>query len=132
LTPSTDLLDRAFFAFADPTRRAILERLAQGPTTVSELAEPFDMSLPAVSKHLKILERARLIRREREAQWRRCSLEPNGLRPALHWMERAEAFWTESLDKLTEYLNQEQEELSHGTSRNARKGPKRRRKAKDL
>jgi DNA-binding transcriptional ArsR family regulator len=122
-------LDRAFFALADPTRRAILERLAHGPVTVGELAKPFAMSLPAVSKHLAVLERARLIRRESEAQWRRCSLEPDGLRPALHWMERAEAFWTESLDKLADYLSQEQEELSHGTSRNARKKSKRRRKS---
>jgi DNA-binding transcriptional ArsR family regulator len=123
-------LDRAFFALADPTRRAILERLAHGPITVGELAKPFAMSLPAVSKHLAVLERARLIRRESEAQWRRCSLQPDGLRPALHWMERAEAFWTESLDRLTGYLSQEQEEVSHGTSGNARKKPKGGRKGK--
>jgi DNA-binding transcriptional ArsR family regulator len=129
---SPHLLNRAFFALADPTRRAILERLAGGPATVGELAEPFAISLPAVSKHLTVLERARLIRREPEAQWRRCSLDPEGLRPALEWMERAEAFWTGSFDNLAEYLSQEQEEASHGASRNARTKPKRRRKGKEL
>jgi DNA-binding transcriptional ArsR family regulator len=124
------ILDRAFFALADPTRRAIIERLADGPATVGELAAPFEISLPAISKHLSVLERARLIRREPEAQRRLCSLEPDGLRPALEWMERAEAFWSESLDKLADYLTQEQEESRHGTSRNPRKRPKRRRKEK--
>jgi DNA-binding transcriptional ArsR family regulator len=124
VSPSAELLDRAFSALADPTRRAIIERLAEGPATVGELARPFDMSLPAISKHLTVLERARLIRREPEAQRRLCSLEPDGLRPALQWMERAEAFWTASLDRLADYLSQEREELSHGTGRNARKKPK--------
>ena len=128
MTANAELLDRAFFALADPTRRAILERLAGGTATVGELAEPFEMSLPAVSKHLTVLERARLIRREPDAQWRRCRLEPEGLRPALDWIERAKTFWTESLGNLADYLTQEQEELSHGASRNARKKPKRRRK----
>jgi DNA-binding transcriptional ArsR family regulator len=127
---NAEILDRAFFALADPTRRAIIVLLADGPATVGELAAPFEISLPAISKHLTVLERARLIRREPEAQRRLCSLEPDGLRPALDWMERAEAFWTESLDKLAEYLNQEQEERSHGASHNARKKPKRRRKEK--
>jgi DNA-binding transcriptional ArsR family regulator len=127
---NAEILDRAFFALADPTRRAIIVLLADGPATVGELAAPFEISLPAISKHLTVLERARLIRREPEAQRRLCSLEPDGLRPALDWMERAEAFWTESLDKLAEYLNQKQEERSHGASRNARKKPKRRRKEK--
>ena len=130
MDPSPHLLDRAFFALADPTRRAIIERLAEGPATVGELARPFDISLPAISKHLTVLERARLIRREPEAQRRLCSLQPDGLRPALDWMERAEAFWTESLDRLADHLSQEQEELSHGTSGNARKKPKGRRKGK--
>jgi DNA-binding transcriptional ArsR family regulator len=80
VSPSAELLDRAFSALADPTRRAIIERLAEGPATVGELARPFDMSLPAISKHLTVLERARLIRREPEAQRRLCSLEPDGLR----------------------------------------------------
>ena len=88
MTPSGELLDRAFSALADPTRRAILERLASGPITVGELAEPFEISLPAISKHLAVLERARLIRREPEAQWRRCSLDPAGLQPALHGLGR--------------------------------------------
>ena len=130
MNQNAEILDRAFFALADPTRRAIIVLLADGPATVGELAAPFEISLPAISKHLTVLERARLIRREPEAQRRLCSLEPDGLRPALDWMERAEAFWTESLDKLAEYLNQEQEERSHGASRNARKKPKRRRKEK--
>jgi DNA-binding transcriptional ArsR family regulator len=128
VTANAELLDRAFFALADPTRRAILERLAGGTATVGELAAPFEISLPAVSKHLTVLERARLIRREPDAQWRRCRLEPEGLRPALDWIERAKTFWTESLGNLADYLTQEQEELSHGASRNARKKPKRRRK----
>ena len=128
MTANAELLDRAFFALADPTRRAILERLAGGTATVGELAKPFEISLPAVSKHLTVLERARLIRREPDAQWRRCRLEPEGLRPALDWIERAKTFWTESLGNLADYLTQEQEELSHGASRNARKKPKRRRK----
>ena len=132
MDPSPQLLDRAFFALADPTRRAIIERLADGPATVGELAEPFEISLPAISKHLAVLERARLIRREPDAQWRRCSLEPNGLRPALDWIERARAFWTESLDNLAGFLNEEGEESRHGASRNARKKPRRRRTAKDL
>jgi DNA-binding transcriptional ArsR family regulator len=126
VTPSAEILDRAFSALADPTRRAILERLASGPTTVGELAEPFDISLPAISKHLAVLERARLIRREPEAQWRRCSLDPGGLRPALDWIERARSFWTESLGNLAEYLNEEQEEFRHGASRRTRKKSARR------
>jgi DNA-binding transcriptional ArsR family regulator len=128
VSPSAELLDSAFFALADPTRRALIERLAVGPATVGELAEPFDMSLPAISKHLSVLERARLVRREPDAQWRRCTLQPDGLRPAIDWMERAQAFWTESLDNLAEYLAQEQEESRHGTGRRPRKKPKRRRK----
>ena len=132
MTPSGELLDRAFAALADPTRRAILERLAGGPTTVGDLAEPFDISLPAISKHLAVLERARMIRREPEAQWRRCSLEPAGLQPALDWMERARSFWTESLDNLAVYLNDEQEDSRHGSNRNPRKKPGRRAKKRGV
>jgi DNA-binding transcriptional ArsR family regulator len=128
VTPYAEILDRAFSALADPTRRAILERLASGPTTVGELAEPFDISLPAISKHLAVLERAHLIRREPEAQWRRCSLDPGGLQPALDWIERARSFWTESLGNLAEYLNEEQEEFRHGASRHTRKKSARPRK----
>ena len=132
MTPSGELLDRAFAALADPTRRAILERLAGGPTTVGDLAEPFDISLPAISKPLAVLERARMIRREPEAQWRRCSLEPAGLQPALDWMERARSFWTESLDNLAVYLNDEQEDSRHGSNRNPRKKPGRRAKKRGV
>jgi DNA-binding transcriptional ArsR family regulator len=132
VTPSGELLDRAFSALADPTRRAILERLARGPITVGELAEPFEISLPAISKHLAVLERARLIRREPDAQWRRCSLDPAGLQPALDWMERARSFWTESLDNLADYLIHEQEDSTHGSSRNPRKKPGRRPKKRGV
>ena len=121
-------LDRAFSALADPTRRAILERLADGPASVGELAQPFDISLPAISKHLTVLERARLIRREPEAQWRRCRLDSEGLEPALAWIDRARAFWTESLDALADFLTEEEKEKRHGPDRSPRKTRSRRRK----
>ena len=89
----TDRLSTTFAALADPTRRAILARLALGETSVTELAEPFDMSLPAVSKHLKVLERAGLITRGREAQWRPCRIEPGALKHVDDWLERYRRFW---------------------------------------
>ena len=101
-----DRLSAAFSALADPTRRAILARLALGETTVGELAEPFAMSLPAVSKHLKVLERAGLITRGREAQWRPCRIEPGPLKDVAAWLERYRRFWDESFDRLDEYLQQ--------------------------
>ena len=101
-----DLLSTTFAALADPTRRAILARLAQGEATVNELAEPFAMSLPAVSKHLKVLERAGLISRGRSAQWRPCRLDPGPLRDAAGWLEHYRRFWDESFDRLDEYLDQ--------------------------
>src|SRR5437764_2773874 len=101
---STDRLSATFSALADPTRRAILARLALGETSVSELAEPFDMSLPAVSKHLKVLERAGLITRGRAAQWRPCRLEARPLQAATDWLEHYRRFWEQSLDRLDEYL----------------------------
>lgn len=101
-----DQLSETFAALADPTRRAILARLAQGEATVNELAEPFDMSLPAVSKHLKVLERARLITRGREAQWRPCRLEPQALKPVDDWLERYRRLWDERLDRLDDYLRE--------------------------
>ena len=101
---ATDQLSVVFGALADPTRRAILARLADGPATVNELAEPFDMTLPAVSKHLKVLERAGLISRGREKQWRPCRLEAEPLRGAAEWMDRYRRFWTESFDKLDAHL----------------------------
>lgn len=99
-----DQLSVAFAALADPTRRAILDRLSEGDATVTELAEPFDMSLPAVSKHLKVLERAGLIRRGRESRWRPCILEAQPLFEAFSWVERYRRFWEASLDRLDDYL----------------------------
>jgi DNA-binding transcriptional ArsR family regulator len=99
-----DHLSTTFAALADPTRRAILARLASGETSVSELAEPFDMSLPAVSKHLKVLERAGLIARGREAQWRPCRLEASRLKQVADWVERYRRFWEQSFDRLDDYL----------------------------
>ena len=106
----SDHLSATFAALADPTRRAILARLAEGEASVGELAAPFDMSLPAVSKHLRVLERARLIRRRKDAQWRRCALRPDGLRAAADWLDQYERFWTESLDRLAQYLNEPEQE----------------------
>ena len=97
-------LDATFAALADPTRRAILARLSLGETSVNELAKPFDMSLPAVSKHLKVLETAGLISRGREAQWRPCKLEAAPLREAFSWIEHYKKFWEQSFDRLDEYL----------------------------
>jgi DNA-binding transcriptional ArsR family regulator len=97
---SPDRLDTTFAALADPTRRAILARLASGEASVGELAEPFDMSLPAVSKHLKVLERAGLIGRSRTAQWRPCRLEAGPLKEAAEWIEHYRRFWDESFDRL--------------------------------
>ena len=100
----TDRLDRTFSALANPTRRAILARLASGDASVTELAEPFAMSLPAISKHLKVLERAGLIVRGREAQWRPCRLEARPLKGASEWLEQYRVFWEQSLDRLEGYL----------------------------
>lgn len=97
-------LDLIFAALADPTRRAVLARLAQGEATVMELAEPFDMSLPAVSKHLKVLERAGLISRGRDAQWRPCRLEPAPLEEARGWIDMHKRIWEESFSRLDELL----------------------------
>ena len=102
----TDRLSATFAALADPTRRAILARLALGETSVTELAEPFEMSLPAVSKHLKVLERAGLIARSREAQWRPCRIEPRALKDVDAWLERYRRFWDESFDRLDVYLRE--------------------------
>jgi DNA-binding transcriptional ArsR family regulator len=103
---TTDHLSTTFAALADPTRRAILARLALGETSVTELAEPFAMSLPAVSKHLKVLERAGLIARGREAQWRPCRIEARALKDIDDWLERYRAFWAESFDRLDTYLHE--------------------------
>ena len=102
----TDQLSATFAAIADPTRRAILARLAAGEASVTELAEPFEMSMPAISKHLKVLERAGLIARGREAQWRPCRIEPRALKDVDDWLERYRRFWTQSLDRLDDYLRE--------------------------
>src|SRR5712691_5283415 len=101
-----DRLSATFSALADPTRRAILARLVEGETSVLELAEPFDMSLPAVSKHLKVLEHAGLITRSREAQWRPCRLQANPLKDIADWVEYYRRHWEESFDKLGAYLKE--------------------------
>jgi DNA-binding transcriptional ArsR family regulator len=103
MTPQ-DRLSSTFAALADPTRRAILARLALGETSVTEIAKPFDMSLPAISKHLKVLETAGLIARGREAQWRPCRLEAGPLKSADDWLEHYRQFWEESFDRLDSYL----------------------------
>ena len=103
---SPDRLSATFAALADPTRRAILARLAAGEASVTELAEPFEMSLPAVSKHLKVLERAGLIARGRTAQWRPCRLEAGPLKDAADWLEHYRRFWEQSFDRLDEYLQE--------------------------
>lgn len=111
MSTSTDL-DRTFHALADPTRRAILARLAQGEATVNELAAPFDISLPAISKHLKVLEQAGLISRGRDAQYRPCRLETKPLADAASWIETHRQHWEESFDRLAGYL----ESLQQGSS----------------
>jgi DNA-binding transcriptional ArsR family regulator len=99
-----DPLSETLSALADPTRRAILERLSRGPASVNEIAEPFDISLPAVSRHLKVLENAGLISRGREAQWRPCQLEADALKRVDDWLERYRRFWTGSFDKMDAYI----------------------------
>jgi DNA-binding transcriptional ArsR family regulator len=111
---SADPLSQTFAALSDPTRRAILARLCTGEATVTELAEPFEMSLPAVSKHLKVLERAGLVARGREAQWRPCRLEAGPLKDATDWLERYRQFWEQSLDRLENYLKHLQSQNPKG------------------
>jgi DNA-binding transcriptional ArsR family regulator len=114
----TDPLSAKFAALADPTRRAILARLALGESSVNELAEPFDMSLPAVSKHLKVLEHAGLITRSREAQWRPCKIDASALKDVDNWLERYRRLWEERFDRLDDYLKQLQaKEKKHGKRR---------------
>jgi DNA-binding transcriptional ArsR family regulator len=103
---STEQLDRTFSALADPTRRAILDRLAAGEASVTELAAPFRISLPAISKHLKVLERAGLIARARDRQWRPARLQAEPLKDVAEWAERYRRFWDESYDRLDEYLEE--------------------------
>ncbi len=121
---SGDRLSDKFAALADPTRRAILARLALGETSVTELAEPFEMSLPAVSKHLKVLERAGLIARGREAQWRPCRIEVRALKEVDEWLEEYRRLWEDRLDRLEVYLS----ELQADQSRNKELRQKKRRR----
>jgi DNA-binding transcriptional ArsR family regulator len=118
---SPDHLSTTFAALADPTRRAILARLASGEKSVNELAEPFEMSLPAVSKHLKVLESAGLIARGREAQWRPCRLEAGPLKDASNWVERYRRFWEQSFDRLDEYLREIQAKEKKGKNHGRKK-----------
>jgi len=117
-------LDTVFAALADPTRRAILARLASGEASVTELAKPFDMSLPAISKHLKVLENAGLIARGREAQWRPCRLDAGPLKDASDWIDHYRKFWEESFDRLHDYLQElQKKEKDHARkNRNRRRG----------
>lgn len=131
----TDRLSATFSALADPTRRAIIARLAMGETTVNELAKPFDMSGPAISKHLKVLENAGLITRGREAQWRPCRIEPQALKVVDDWLDRYRQFWEERLDRLEDYLNTLQAEAasqqaSTGSEASARENARRKRAPK--
>jgi DNA-binding transcriptional ArsR family regulator len=103
---SPDTLDHTFAALADPTRRAILARLASGEATVTELARPFEISLPAISRHLKVLERAGLIARGREAQWRPRTLQAEPLKEAVDWLQQYRRFWEQSLDRLEEFMGE--------------------------
>jgi DNA-binding transcriptional ArsR family regulator len=113
-----DHLSTTFAALADPTRRAILSRLVSGEASVTDLAEPFEMSMPAISKHLKVLERAGLIARGREAQWRPCRLEARPLKGVADWVEHYRGFWEQSFDRLDDYLRElKKKEKKHGRKR---------------
>lgn len=118
----TDPLTQTFGALADPTRRAILGRLASGEASVTELAAPFEMSMPAISKHLKVLERAGLIARGREAQWRPCRLQPGPLQDVAGWLEYYRRFWEESFDRLDDYLKKlKSQDTKHKEKKHVRK-----------
>jgi DNA-binding transcriptional ArsR family regulator len=121
MTATGARLDATFAALADPTRRAILARLATGEANVTELAKPFDMSQPAISKHVKVLERAGLISRGRDAQSRPCKLEARRLKEATDWMDRYRRVWEESFDRLDEYLVEISEQKKGGTKHARRK-----------
>ncbi len=122
---SPDALTTTFAALADPTRRAILAKLSLGEASVTQLAQPFEMSLPAVSKHLKVLKRAGLISRSREAQWRPCQLEAGPLRDVADWIEHYRRFWTESFDRLDDYLRElKAQESNRGRKQRTRQSAK--------
>ena len=118
---TSDRLSTTFGALADPTRRAILARLLLGECSVGELAEPFEMSMPAVSKHLRVLERAGLIAQRRDAQWRRCRIKAGPLREVSDWTERYRQVWEERLDRLGDYVQrmQSKEKKTHGRKRHS-------------
>jgi DNA-binding transcriptional ArsR family regulator len=119
---TSDRLSTTLAALADPTRRAILARLTSGEASVTQLAEPFEMSMPAISKHLKVLERAGLIARGREAQWRPCRLKAGPLKDVADWAEQYRRFWTESFDRLDDYLRDVQyKEKKHGYGKHSDK-----------
>jgi DNA-binding transcriptional ArsR family regulator len=122
---ATDQLSATFSALADPTRRAILARLSAGEASVTELAEPFELSLPAISKHLKVLERAGLIARSRHAQWRPCRLEPAPLKEVDDWVERYRSLWEERFNRLDEYLQQMKREQQRNGHKGAEDKPER-------
>ena len=113
----SEQLNATFSALADPTRRAVLSRLQAGEATVSELAEPFDISLPAFSKHLKVLERAGLIKRGKHAQWRPCRLVPEPLKEATEWLDQYRRFWEASFDRMDEYLQELQAPTQRGKTK---------------
>lgn len=119
-----DQLSTTFAALADPTRRAILTRLKSGARSVNELAEPHDMSLPAISKHLKVLERSGLIERGREAQWRPCQLKAAPLKEAVDWLEHYRRHWEERFDRLDEYLKELQSKKSNAIAKRKNHGIK--------
>ncbi len=123
-----DRLTATFGALADPTRRAILSRLASGEASVTELAAPFDMSMPAISKHLKVLERAGLIARGREAQWRPCRLQAAPLQDVAGWVEHYRKFWEQSFDRLDDYLRNLKKREQQSKARNKEKKHGRQRK----
>jgi len=119
--PTLDTLSTTLAALADPTRRAILARLATGEATVNELADPFDISLPAVSRHLKVLETAGLISRGRDAQWRPCRLEVAALKDVDDWLERYRRFWTASFDRMDDYIAKLRKTKGKRRGRNTRR-----------
>jgi DNA-binding transcriptional ArsR family regulator len=120
-----DPLSVTFAALADPTRRAILARLALGEATVTELASPFDMSLPGISKHLKVLQRAGLIEQGRQAQWRPCRLQPEPLRNVADWVGQYRTHWEESFERLDAYLSELQDARKHGKGDDDARDPNR-------
>ncbi len=122
---STDTLSTTFAALADPTRRAILARLIMGEASVTELARPFQITMPAVSKHLKVLERAGLIARGREAQWRPCRLDAGPLKDVADWVQPYRRFWTESFDRLDAYLRDVQRKEQRHVGKGRRRTPRR-------